>query len=58
MILFQDNKAKLEISPMDVLDSFTDIKSVESPSTEKVRGFWDKLFGVDRDSLHRYKRVY
>ena len=45
MILFQDNKEKRGDSPSDTLNSFKDIKSVDSLSADKVRGFWDKLFG-------------
>lgn len=45
MILFQDNKDKQGDSPAGALDNFKDIKSVESPSAEKVKSFWDKLFG-------------
>jgi len=45
MILFQDNKEKQGDSPSDTLNSFKDIKSVDSLSADKVRGFWDKLFG-------------
>ena len=45
MILFQDNKEKQGDSPAGTLDNFKDIKSVGSPSAEKVKSFWDKLFG-------------
>lgn len=44
MILFQDNTEKTEMATAPSLDSFKGIKAAESPYTEKVRDFWDKLF--------------
>ena len=45
MILFQDNKEKQGESPSGILENFKDIKSVGSLPVEKVKVFWDELFG-------------
>lgn len=45
MILFQDGREKQDATSSKSLDGFKDIKSVESPSAEKLREFWDGIFG-------------
>lgn len=45
MILFQSDKEKLESTLEVTPNHFKEIKSVESPSADKLRAYWDKLFG-------------
>ncbi len=45
MIQFQDSVEKHGSSRTESLDRFKDIKSMESSSPEKIRDFWDSLFG-------------
>lgn len=45
MILFQSDKEKLESTVEGTPNHFKEIKSVESPSADKLRAYWDNLFG-------------
>ena len=45
MIQFQDGGENQDASLSHNFDGFKEIKSVESPSVERLRDFWDKVFG-------------